>query len=121
MRVQHILLVGLFRRLQFVLQAMAIVPVYSCHVHMRSSFHLQASNGGGMFAISDWEFLIIFFELMYSKGNGLGNKAEVTLIALCVLLCWRKFIHPGSIQLHFFFFLHYMFRQLLNDVAMYII
>jgi len=74
---------------------MAIVPVYSCHVHMRSSFHLQASNGGGMFAISDWEFLIIFFGLMYSKGNGLGNKAEVTLIAHCVLV---KLIHPVQFE-----------------------
>ena len=112
MRVQHILLVGLFRRLQFVLQTMAIVPVYSCHVHMRSSFHLQASNGGGMFAISDWEFLIIFFGLMYSKGNGLGNKAEVTLIAHCVLV---KLIHPVSVRIHFVFFIWLvMFRQLLR-------
>jgi len=96
MRVQHILLVGLFRRLHFVLQAMAIVPVHSCHVHMRSSIHLQASKQWrGNVCHLRLGILDYFFGLMYSKGNGLCNKAEVTLIAHCVLV---KLIHPVQFE-----------------------
>jgi hypothetical protein len=114
MRVQHIILVGLFRSLSFVLQAMAIVHVHSCHVHMWGVPFIskQAGSGGEIFVVSDLGSSVFLLGYLYSIENGLGNKAEVTFIAHCVLTAWvrrihallERFIHPASIRFHFFFF-----------------
>lgn len=91
MRVQHIFLVGLFRRLHFGLQAMAIVHVHSCHVHMWGvPFISKQAMEGKRLSCQIWKPQIFFFGLMYPKENVLGNKAEVTFIAHCVMLCRRN-------------------------------
>ncbi|KAJ1264653.1 hypothetical protein BS78_08G016600 [Paspalum vaginatum] len=70
--------VSFFRSSSFAPQAMAILHVHSwpCS-YVGSSFHLQSSNGGELFVISDLESSVQFFwGFMYSKENGVGNKAE---------------------------------------------
>jgi len=50
-----------------------------------------------------WNPLLFFFlGLLYSRGNGFGNKAEVTFIAYRDMLCWgNSFI---QLQFHFISF-----------------
>lgn len=105
MRVQHILLVGLFRSLTFELREMAAVHVHSCHVHMRGVCFIskQASSGGGKrLSYQIWNPQLFFSGFLYSKEMGLGNKAEVTFVAHCVMLWQRNpFIQFDSISFSF--------------------
>jgi hypothetical protein len=60
------------------------------------SSHLQASSGGEMCVMSDWGPRYIFFGLLCSSENGLGNNAEVMFIeSYCPVLV--KFIHQVSV------------------------
>jgi hypothetical protein len=114
-RVQHILLVDLFRRLYFVPQAMDmfmfIVAMFICGEFLSSA----SKQWWGNVCHLRLGILDYFFGLMYSRGNGFGNKTEVTvtLIAHCVLV---KLIHPVPFRIHFFFFSIWlvMFTQLLR-------
>jgi len=72
MKVHHILSVGLFRSLSFEVQAVAVLHVRNCHVHMSGvSFISNQAMEGKCLSIA-LGILSYFFGLLYSKEMGLA-------------------------------------------------
>lgn len=74
MRVEHILLAGLFGSL-IVLQRLLLMFIVAMFI-VGSSIHLQASNGEEIFVMSDLESLVIFFGCCIQKEVGLAIKVR---------------------------------------------